>query len=52
VLILQTILQHTIRTKQTLGLAFIDLKRAYDSIDREKLWKVMVQGLKIPIALI
>jgi Reverse transcriptase (RNA-dependent DNA polymerase) len=48
VLILQTILQHSIRAKRTLGLAFIDLKRAYDSIDREKLWKVMVQNLGIP----
>jgi hypothetical protein len=37
-LILQTIIQHSIKTKRKLGMAFIDLRRAYDSINREKLW--------------
>jgi hypothetical protein len=37
-LILQTIIQHSIKTKRQLGMAFIDLRRAYDSINREKLW--------------
>jgi hypothetical protein len=30
----------------------MDLKRAYDSIDRAKLWKVMVYDLNIPQELI
>jgi|JI9StandDraft_2_1071091.scaffolds.fasta_scaffold450382_1 Reverse transcriptase (RNA-dependent DNA polymerase) len=37
-LILQTIIQHSLRAKRKLSLAFIDLQRAYDSIDRQKLW--------------
>ena len=37
-LILQTIIQHSIKAKQKLGMAFIDMGRAYDSINREKLW--------------
>jgi hypothetical protein len=37
-LILQTIIAHSIKSKQPLSLAFIDLERAYDSINRAKLW--------------
>lgn len=37
-MILQTIIQHSICTKRNLGMAFIDLKWAYDSIDRNLLW--------------
>jgi hypothetical protein len=37
-MILQTIIQHSLRTKRKLGLAFIDLEKAYDRIDRAKLW--------------
>ena len=37
-LILQTLVQHSLHTKNPLCLAFIDLKRAYDSVNREKLW--------------
>ena len=29
-------------------MAFIDLKRAYDSVDRLKLWQVMVESLLLP----
>ena len=29
-------------------MAFIDLRRAYDSVDRNKLWQVMANGLHIP----
>ena len=32
---LQTILAHSIKSKKHLGVAFIDLERAYDSISRE-----------------
>jgi hypothetical protein len=31
-----------------LGLLFVDLKKAYDSIDRKKLWDVLMEELKIP----
>jgi hypothetical protein len=31
-----------------LGLLFVDLKKAYDSIDRQKLWDVLMLELKIP----
>jgi len=37
-LILQTVIQHSIKAKRKLGMAFVDLRRAYDSINREKLW--------------
>jgi hypothetical protein len=32
----------------SLGLLFVDLKKAYDSINRQKLWAVLMQELKIP----
>jgi hypothetical protein len=32
----------------SLGLLFVDLKKAYDSIDRQKLWLVLMEELKIP----
>ena len=38
ILILQTILAHSIKCRKQLGVAFIDLERAYDSISREQLW--------------
>ena len=31
-----------------LGLLFIDLKKAYDSIDRKKLWDVLMRELHVP----
>jgi hypothetical protein len=37
-LILQMLIQHSMKTKNPLGLVFIDLNRAYDSVNREKLW--------------
>jgi Reverse transcriptase (RNA-dependent DNA polymerase) len=36
--IVQTLVQYCIQTKRKLGMLFIDLKRAYDSINRRKLW--------------
>ena len=48
VLILHTIIQHSLKAKRQLGLAFIDLQKAYDSIDRKKLWMVMVHDLNLP----
>mgnify|MGYP000125476001 CR=1 FL=1 len=38
VLLLQTVIQHSVKTKNLLCLAFIDFKNAEDSIDRAKLW--------------
>ena len=40
------------KTKKALGMVFVDLKRAYDSINREKLWTAMESELNIPIELI
>ena len=37
-LMLQTIIQHSVISKKPLSLAFVDLKRAYDSVKRAKLW--------------
>jgi hypothetical protein len=37
-LILQTLIQHSVHTKNPMCMAFIDLKRAYDSVNRAKLW--------------
>jgi hypothetical protein len=37
-LILQTLISHSVKTKKPLCMAFVDLQRAYDSIDRAKLW--------------
>jgi hypothetical protein len=33
-------------------LCFIDLERAYDSVNREKLWHVLVECLKLPADLV
>jgi hypothetical protein len=50
--VLQTLLQHSIRTKRQLGLCFIDLERAYDSVNRTKLWDVLVESLHLPADLV
>jgi Reverse transcriptase (RNA-dependent DNA polymerase). len=47
-LIIQTIIQHSVKTKKALGMVFVDLKRAYDSINREKLWAALTSELNIP----
>jgi hypothetical protein len=33
---------------EPLGLLFVDLQKAYDSLERQKLWEVLIQELKIP----
>jgi hypothetical protein len=33
-------------------MVFVDLKRAYDSINREKLWEALVSELHLPTDLI
>ena len=35
-----------------MGLCFIDLERAYDSVNRSKLWHVLVECLKLPADLV
>ena len=40
------------KTKKALGMVFVDLKRAYDSINRDKLWKALECELNIPTDLI
>jgi hypothetical protein len=47
-LLLQSIVQYSNHTKRKLGLAFIDLHKAYDGISREKLWTALIQELKVP----
>ena len=37
-LIVQTVVQHARVTGNSLGLCFVDLEKAYDSINRDKLW--------------
>ena len=33
-------------------MCFIDLERAYDSVNREKLWHVLVECLNLPVDLV
>ena len=48
VLVLQTVVQHAIISKQQLALCFVDLAKAYDSIPRTQLWYVLCEELNIP----
>jgi hypothetical protein len=41
-----------VKTKNKLGMVFVDLKRAYDSIDRTKLWTALESELNIPTDLV
>lgn len=47
-LVLQTAIQSANINAEPLGIIFIDLKKAYDSIDRWKLWEVLAEELAIP----
>ncbi len=35
-----------------LALLFVDLHKAYDSIDRHRLWTVLMDELRIPVGLV
>ena len=48
VLVVQTVVQHAIISKQQLCLCFVDLAKAYDSIPRSQLWEVLSLELNIP----
>ncbi len=36
------------KAKKSLGLIFVDLQKAYDSVDRLKLWDAMSNDLGVP----
>ena len=50
--IIQTLIQHSVKAKKALGMVFVDLKRAYVSINKEKLRAALESELNIPIDLI
>jgi hypothetical protein len=47
-LILQTVIQYCNKANKPMAIAFIDLEKAYDKINRAKLWDALIQELKIP----
>lgn len=51
-LILHTLIQFSNRTNKPLAIAFIDLQKAYDKIDRAKLWDALINELKVPADLV
>jgi hypothetical protein len=51
-LLIQQIVQYSNQSKRKLGLAFIDLHKAYDGISREKLWTALIEELKVPQELV
>ena len=51
-LVLQVAIQQANVNNSSLGLLFIDLKKAYDSLDRAHLWSVLVGELGLPDHLI
>ena len=51
-LLLQTAIEKAHAGKEPLYLLFVDLEKAYDSIDRSKLWEVLVGELQIPPPLV
>ena len=38
--------------KKSLGLIFVDLQKAYDSVDRLKLWDAMSNELGVPKSIV
>lgn len=47
-IMLSTIIQQARANGRTAYLLFIDLHKAYDSIPRDKLWKVLLDSLQLP----
>jgi hypothetical protein len=41
-LILQTLLQYSNRAKKPLGIVYVDLQKAYDTVSRTKLWDALI----------
>ncbi len=51
-LVLQVCIQQAKMTRTPLALLFVDLHKAYDSIDRHGLWTVLMDDLGIPKGLV
>ncbi len=51
-LVLQVCIQQATVTRTPLALLFVDLHKAYDSIDRHRLWTVLMDELGIPVGLV
>ena len=49
---LMTALQHAHHTQQPLRVLFVDLRKAYDSVDRGDLWWTLAQGCQVPPGLL
>ena len=47
VLVLQSVVQHSVRTGSSLALVFVDIRKAYDSVQRIHLWDILTQELGI-----
>ena len=47
VLVLQSVVQHSVRTGSSLALCFVDIKKAYDSVQRLQLWGILSSELGI-----
>ena len=47
-IILHTLIQYSNRANKPLAIAYIDLEKAYDRINRAKLWDALIKELKLP----
>ena len=47
-LILQTVIQYCNKANKPMAIAYINLEKAYDKINRAKLWDALIQELKMP----
>lgn len=47
VLVVQSVVQHAVRTGSSVGLVFVDIKKAYDSVQRLQLWEILAQELGV-----
>ena len=52
VLLLQTALQHSHHIRRPLHLLFVDLAKAYDTINRSMLWDTLLRELQLPRGLV